>query len=234
MNMTNKDEQEVYIRLSKSARIQHVIMFSSFLILVLTGFPLLFPNVKILKYIFIFPGAFVLRGVIHRIAAAMLIGVCIYHFFHIILNEKANKNFREMIPKPKDILDAINSVLHNLGIKPEHPKYGKFNFIEKFEYIALAWGSIIMILTGFILWFEELAMIFLPKWVIDIVMLVHGFEALLAFLAIIIWHMYNVHLNPEVFPMSRIWINGKVTKEYMMRHHPLEYEEIIKKEESND
>jgi cytochrome b subunit of formate dehydrogenase len=65
-------------------------------------------------------------------------------------------------------------------------------------------------------------------WALDIIRIVHGFEAILAFLAIIIWHMYNVHLNPDVFPMSKVWITGKISKEEMMEHHPLEYEEIIR------
>lgn len=67
-----------------------------------------------------------------------------------------------------------------------------------------------------------------PFWVLGIIRIVHGFEAILAFLAIIIWHMYNVHLNPEVFPMSKVWINGKLSKNEMMEHHPLEYEEILR------
>jgi cytochrome b subunit of formate dehydrogenase len=78
------------------------------------------------------------------------------------------------------------------------------------------------------LWFQEASLALFPMWVLDIIRIVHGFEAILAFLAIIIWHMYNVHLNPEVFPMSKVWITGKISKEELMEHHPLEYEEMLK------
>jgi cytochrome b subunit of formate dehydrogenase len=83
-----------------------------------------------------------------------------------------------------------------------------------------------MIVTGLVLWFEEQAMMIRPKWSLDIARVVHSYEAVLAFLAIIIWHFYHVHLNPEVFPMSRIWLDGKISEHDMKEHHPLEYERI--------
>ena len=75
----------------------------------------------------------------------------------------------------------------------------------------MAWGSLVMIFSGFFMWNVELSLSIFPLWLHDIFAIVHGYEAMLAFLAIIIWHMYNVHLNPEVFPMSRIWLDGKIT-----------------------
>ena len=91
-----------------------------------------------------------------------------------------------------------------VGLSPNTPQFDRFNFIEKFEYLALAWGSVVMIATGLVLWFQDQAMVMLPKWTLDVAKVIHSYEALLAFLAIIIWHFYHVHLNPEVFPMSRV------------------------------
>lgn len=232
--MNKENDTKSYLRFSLCTRIQHIVLFTTFFILVFTGFPLLFPNIKVLRYFLIIPSAFELRGIIHRTAAVILILLCIFHIFYILLKEEANKSFREMIPNLKDIKDAICSVMYNLGVVSKHPNFGKFNFIEKFEYLAMGWGSVVMIVTGVVLWFENFFMQFFPKWVMDITTIIHGFEAMLAFLAIIVWHMYNVHFNPEVFPMSRMWIDGKISEEDMIKHHPLEYEKLKAVGEKNE
>ncbi|HSA96299.1 MAG TPA: hypothetical protein VLJ16_09620, partial [Acidobacteriota bacterium] len=103
----------------------------------------------------------------------------------------------------------------------------RYNFIEKLEYLAVAWGSLVMIVSGFFMWNVELSLRIFPLWVHDIFVIAHGYEAMLAFLAIIIWHMYNVHLNPEVFPMSKVWLNGKITGHELKTLHPLEYRKIL-------
>jgi hypothetical protein len=89
---------------------------------------------------------------------------------------------------------------------------------------------IIMIGSGALLWFESTAMQFMPKFVLDIAKEAHSDEALLATLAIVIWHFYNVHLNPHKFPMSRTWITGRISREEMIEEHPLEYEEIMRRQ----
>ncbi|MFI5360664.1 MAG: cytochrome B, partial [Elusimicrobiota bacterium] len=90
------------------------------------------------------------------------------------------------------------------------PKFGRFNYIEKAEYWALIWGSGVMIATGSVVWFRDISLHLLPKWFIDLCLLVHFLEAVLACLAILVWHMYWTVLDPEVYPMSWAWINGKV------------------------
>ena len=91
----------------------------------------------------------------------------------------------------------------------------------------MVWGSAIMLATGAALWFPVQATILFPRWILDIIRVIHGFEAILAFLAIIIWHMYHVHLNPEVFPMSRIWLNGRMSLEFFRHHHRLEFDRLM-------
>ncbi|RJP15318.1 MAG: hypothetical protein C4520_20255 [Candidatus Abyssobacteria bacterium SURF_5] len=230
-SITDEDlikDDEVFERLSVAQRIQHVILFTSFFTLVLTGIPLVFPEAPFLHKLFFFPESFWLRGIIHRVAGVMLICVGLFQLVYVIVSPRGNSDFLKIIPNPRDAKDALNLFLCNLGLREERPKFGKFNFIEKFEYWALVWGIFVMAISGLLLWFQEAAIALFPIWVLDIIRIVHGFEAILAFLAIIIWHMYNVHLNPEVFPMSKVWINGKISKEELMEHHPLEYEEILK------
>ncbi|RJP69146.1 MAG: hypothetical protein C4532_11280 [Candidatus Abyssobacteria bacterium SURF_17] len=221
-------EDEEFIRLALAERIQHVILFTSFFTLVLTGIPLVFPDAPLLHKLFFFPESFWLRGIIHRVAGVTLMGVGIFQVVYVIMSPHGNRDFHKIIPNFQDAKDALNLFLCNLGLREERPRFGKFNFIEKFEYWALAWGIFIMAMTGLMLWFKEASIALFPIWVLDIVRIVHGFEAILAFLAIIIWHMYNVHLNPEVFPMSKVWITGKISKKEMMEHHPLEYKDILR------
>lgn len=221
-------EDEEFVRLTVTERVQHVVLFVSFFTLVLTGIPLVFPNAPLIHKLFFFPESFWLRGIIHRVAGVTLIGVGIFQVIYVIVSPHGNRDFHKVIPTIQDAKDAIALFFCNLGLRDERPRFGKFNFIEKFEYWALAWGIFIMALTGLMLWFQEATIALFAIRFLDIVRIVHGFEAILAFLAIIIWHMYNVHLNPEVFPMSKVWLTGKISKEELKEHHPLEYEEILR------
>jgi len=240
-------DDEVFLRMSRVERIQHILLIVSFTLLVLTGLPLLFYELRLFKAVFSYGRVFYIRGVVHRAAAVLLIADILWHFGTTILTARGRENFRELIPRRKDALDAIALFGYNVGIsgwlyrkgvlrrffdrhpfwKFEHPpEYGRYNFIEKLEYLAVAWGSLVMIASGFFMWKVELSLRLFPLWLHDIFVIVHGYEAMLAFLAIIIWHMYNVHLNPEVFPMSRIWLDGKITGHQLKTLHALEYRKI--------
>lgn len=242
------EEHEEFERMPVLQRIQHIFLMVCFFTLVLTGLPLIFRDNSIVRALFGIEGGFAVRSILHRVAGVGLIIVSVFQLFYIVFNPRGNKDFRAIIPGPRDAFDAIHTFMHNLGLMAyfkrkgyfpevfekfpwfsfeEPPRFGRYNFIEKFEYVALAWGNIVMIATGLMMWFIEASLAIFPKWVLDVVRVVHGFEALLALLAIVIWHMYNVHLNPEVFPMSKIWLTGKISREELKRHHPLEYEEIL-------
>jgi formate dehydrogenase subunit gamma len=216
-----------YLRFSLSQRIQHIVLFTCFFLLIATGLPLLFPDSRLVHLMFWFEGSFTLRGIIHRVAAVILLGVSVYHAFYLLFSPRGNSDLREMVAGFKDLRDAFGTLRFNLGRTEDPPRFGRFNFIEKFEYYAVIWGSLIMLFTGAALWFPVQATILFPRWVLDIIRVIHGFEAILAFLTIIIWHMYNVHLNPEVFPMSRVWIDGRMDLERFRHHHPLEFERLV-------
>ncbi len=229
-------------------RVQHYLLIACFLALVITGLPLFFRDNIVAKALFGVEGGFMVRSITHRIAGVTMIALSLFHVAYIIFSKRGNEHFRKIIPNPKDAWDAVHTFMHNLGLmsylkrngffpnlfekypwltfeKP--PKIGRYGFKEKFEYFALVWGNIVMITTGLMMWFLEASLAIFPKWFLDVVRVVHGFEALLALLAIVIWHMYNVHFNPEVFPMSKTWITGKISREELKTHHPLEYEEML-------
>ena len=221
-------------RLSLSQRIQHIVLITSFVALIVTGMPVLFSESPASQVIVRSMGGMTARAALHRVGALLLIGVCLYHFFYVLYSRKGRADFAEFIPGIKDLTDMLGMLRYYFGLSMERPRFGRFNFIEKFEYLAMGWGSAVMITTGFILWFQDQAMVVLPKWMIDITNIVHSYEALLAFLAIVIWHFYHVHLNPEVFPMSRIWLSGQISENELKHHHPLEYEKIMAAERRLD
>jgi len=241
-------DDEVFLRMNLAERIQHIVLITTFLILMLTGLPLIFYDLKFLKPIFSLEKSFYVRGILHRVAAVGLILNVIWHVYYTIFTKRGRNNFKELLPGLKDLKDAFELFWHNLGLMrflyrkgflkkffkahpywlfEKTPEYGRYNFIEKFEYWAVVWGSVVMIISGFFMWNVELSLSLFPLWVHDIFVIVHGYEALLAFLAVIIWHMYNVHLNPEVFPMSKVWLNGKITGKELRTIHPLEYRKIL-------
>ena len=222
--LENLEEVTGFKRFSLSFRIQHIIMIIAFTLLTITGMPLFFPYY--FQNVFFFSDSSLLRGLVHRFAAVALISLSIYHLGYVIFSADGNRNLKDFLPKGKDFSDALGMILYNLGIRKTHPKFGRFNFIEKLEYLAVVWGTIVMIASGFILWFAGSIMQIAPLWVLDVAKIIHRYEAILAILSIVIWHIYTVHLNPDFFPMNRSWLSGKLTRREMIKHHPLEYEMI--------
>ncbi len=126
----------------------------------------------------------------------------------------------------QDLKDMRQIFRYNLGLSRSRPKFDRFNYIEKAEYWALIWGTLVMTLTGFALWFETETIGWFSKLFLDVCETIHYFEAWLAFLAIVVWHFYYVIFNPDVYPMNFTWLTGKVTEEEMEHEHPAELERI--------
>lgn len=224
------DGQRYFKRMTLNQRVQHVVLMSSFFTLVLTGFPVTFPGSPASSHIVRLLGGFTMRSLLHRTAALALILLSVYHIFYMLGTRYGRSELRALRPKVDDLLDAVEMIKFYLGFSSHTPRFDRFNYIEKFEYLALAWGTVVMIATGFVLWFQDQAMLILPKWALDIAKVIHSYEALLAFLAIIIWHFYHVHFNPEVFPMNRVWLDGTMSEHELKTLHPLEYERIVERE----
>ncbi|MCK9410423.1 MAG: cytochrome b/b6 domain-containing protein, partial [Bacteroidetes bacterium] len=141
---------------------------------------------------------------------------------------------RDLIPKISDVFDAMNVVKYNLGISKEKPLLDRFSYIEKAEYWALIWGTIVMGLTGCILWFDVTFMNIIGKSWWDVARVVHYYEAWLATLAIIVWHFYFIIFNPDVYPMNLAWWKGTISEEEMADEHPLELRKIKEQEVSEE
>lgn len=221
-------EQKYYERMTRSDRITHVLLLTSFFMLTITGFMLKFPNawwVMIIRDIF-GDGLFAARGWLHRAAAVVMTGVSFYHLGYVIFTARGRQFIKDMWFRWQDVRDMGVQLKYNLGLAKHHPHYDRFNYIEKAEYWALIWGTIVMTITGFALWFENQTMGWFSKLFVDAMELVHYYEAWLAFLAILVWHIYYVIFNPDAYPMNFTWLTGKISEADMKREHPAELERL--------
>ena len=213
-------------RFSLSQRIIHILLFSALIILSITGLTLKYHESVIAQWIIKLEGGVLFRGLIHRMAAILLMAVFFYHFLSVVFTRRGHDFFHDLLFQRKDLADSAGLIKYMLGLQKSKPLFGRFTCIEKFQYCATGIAVILLSLSGIVLWFETLFMMVFPKWMIDLNRLVHSFEATVGFLVLVVWHLYNVHLNPEVFPMSRVWINGKISKEDLKKNHPLEYQRL--------
>jgi len=220
------EEGEMFQRFNRNFRFQHIVLFSSVIILIITGMPLKFPNFILSRLVITLWGGINNSTTVHRIGAGMLIYFMVHHLLYTILSRDGRKDLFLLLPGLKDLRDAAQNIRYFLGKDSEKPRFGRFSYIEKFDYWAVYWGCVIMIGSGAFLWGESIALKYFPKFVLDIAHEMHSDEALLATLAIVIWHFYNVHFNPERFPGTLLWWHGQISEHEIKEEHPLEYEEI--------
>jgi cytochrome b subunit of formate dehydrogenase len=209
-------------RLSLNIRLQHGLMAVSVVLLVLTGIPLKFHESGWARALISLFGGPDVSPIVHRVGASGLITVGLWHLAYITLFREGRWNLMHLLPRPKDAVDAFKQIKYYLGLSDEQPRFDRFSYIEKFDYWAVYWGMVIMIGSGTVLWFTDFWLRWAPKWAADIAKEAHSDEALLATLAIVIWHFYNVHFNPHKFPMNRTFITGKISELEMREEHPLD------------
>ena len=222
-------DDEIFVRMNRVERWQHGLLAATFIFLILTGLPVLSGEVGVIRLVVGKTCAHAVRGILHRAAALVLIADLFWHLLYTLLTARGRQNLRDRLPRWRDLEDALSV----FDFRSARPEFGRYSFVEKFEYWALIWGSAVMIVTGFFLWSPGFSLKLFPLWLHQVFVVIHGYEAILAFVAILIWHTYNVHLNPEVFPMSRVWLDGRMTGEELRRFHPLEYRRILEEREKS-
>ncbi len=199
------------VRLSLNERVQHVLLLTSFLTLVVTGFALKYPHSFWAAPIVQWEKDFPLRGWIHRIAGVVLIGASIYHLIYMFTKRDGKRWLKAMLPQVRDVRDAVQTVGYNIGYRSRPPQFARFNYAEKAEYWALVYGTLVMALTGILLWAHNWVLAHLPfsLTVLDVTTAVHFYEAILATFAILIWHFYFVIFDPDVYPIKWTVVTGK-------------------------
>jgi formate dehydrogenase gamma subunit len=216
------EEQKSYVRFPVAQRIEHIILLVSFFLLGLTGLVQKFAGSPIAESLIQLLGGVENVRVIHHASAIVFALLSIYHVIELLYKMYVRRVELTMLPGLRDVTDALDVVRYNLGLTKEHPKLPRYNFAEKAEYWALVWGGIVMGLTGFILWNPIAVAKILPGQVIPAAKAAHGLEAILAVLAIFIWHFYSVHV--KLF--NRSMFNGKMTRKQMEEEHGEELERL--------
>ena len=209
------------VRMTTNQRWQHLILLSSFTVLVITGFALKFPNSWIAEVLGMGER---LRSIVHRVAGVILIGAGIYHAFYVVATREGRRLIRDFAPAPKDAFDLWETMRYYLGLGGAKPKFGRFSYAEKAEYWALVWGTAVMAVTGVMLWAKVWVGNLIARWWIDVATSVHFYEAILATLAIVVWHFYQVFFDPDVYPMNWAWWDGKTPVEHYRAEHGLDTE----------
>ncbi len=214
-------------RMTTNEVIQHIFLLSSFIVLAITGFALKFSHSWWGEGLTNLGLNETLRQTIHRISAVIMIVTGLYHIVYLITTKRGKMVLGAMIPKFKDITQVSSNLSYYLGLSKTKPEFDKFDYTEKAEYWALIWGTIVMGATGFILWFPTMVGNWAPIWLIKVSQSIHFYEAILASLAIVVWHWFFVIFDPAQYPMNLTWIDGKMSLQEYLHHHKLDGYKLI-------
>jgi cytochrome b subunit of formate dehydrogenase len=206
-------------RLTRSEIWQHLILFLTFALLAISGFALRFPEAWWVQGLTQIGFSEELRRLVHRVAAVGLIAASLYHLAYLVLTRRGRRLAKAIWLRRSDIQDAFANLTYHLGLSRKKPRFAEFDYTQKAEYWALMWGTGLMGATGWVLWFPELATGWLPAWAVRVCEVIHFYEAILAVSAIFIWHFFFVIFKPGTYPMSWIWLDGRMPAPQWQEHH---------------
>jgi cytochrome b subunit of formate dehydrogenase len=210
-----RDPSRNVMRMGRFERWLHGLLMLSFTYLAISGFALRFPG----SWLTLAVGSSeTIRRLGHRIAAVVLMSIALAYFIHVVFTKEGRQMVIDMLPRRHDLSHFIENIRHYLHLEAARPKFTRYWYAEKAEYWALIWGTIIMGLTGSLIWFKMFFTHWLPRWVIEVSIAIHFYEAVLACLAIFVWHFYFVIFDPEIYPMNWAWLDGKVTDDHHAAH----------------
>ena len=216
-----------FTRFSVRQRLEHLLIMVLFLVLALTGFPQKFFPACWAQWLILHLGGIDRVRWLHRMSGILFSVVALEHGGVVLLLVLMKRIQLNMVPSKKDFWDAIVTLRYYLGLSEEQARFGRYDYRQKFEYWGLVFGGVIMMVTGFILYFPTLFARFLTGEVIPAAQVAHSNEGLLAFLVVILWHIYNAHLSPDVFPFDASIFTGRISEERMEQEHPLEYARVV-------
>jgi cytochrome b subunit of formate dehydrogenase len=213
----------VYQRWNIHHRLQHILLFTSFFVLALTGLPLKYAAKTWAVKLCALLGGFTTMLTIHKAAAVVMIIAAVYHLGYLVFSlVVAKQSSKAMIPTWKDVTDLLDHMAYCLGMTKRDAQFDRYSYKEKFDYWAVFWGIAIMVGSGLILWFPQASAQYVSRTFINCAQVAHSDEAMLAIMAIFVWHFYNAHFSPMVFPMNKVWLDGKFSRQEMEEFHPLE------------
>lgn len=203
------------IRMYRSERWQHAVMVISFIVLVLSGFALRYPDSWWAKPMVQFESVWPVRGTLHRAAAVVILLVSIAHVVALLVNRKLREHWYGLAPRWSDIPQGWGTFLYNLGLRKTKPELPHHSYVAKVEYWAVVWGTAVMAVTGFALWLNKYTFQWIPREWLDAAAAIHFYEAVLATFSVLVWHFYTVMLDPEVYPVDPAFLTGKTGRRHL-------------------
>jgi len=247
VHIKEKEGQLYFERLTLNQRIQHVVIFASFTVLALTGLPLKFHHTWWGEHLYALMGGIAWAPFIHRVAAVVQTLGFVFHVFYVIvtawvfyllpLKQKGTLTIKSgigalltlpMIPNLTDLKELIAAFKYFFFLTDKRPSLVGHGLKEKFGYLAVFWGIPVIGTSGFFLWGESFFSQFFSGNVLNFAYIAHSDEAFLASIVIFIWHVYNVHLTPAVFPMGYAWLNGYMGEKEIVQYHYEDYAAAMK------
>lgn len=224
------DPRDLVVRFSRRQRVEHVVVMVLFLLLAVTGFPQKFYDGVWSHLMVDAIGGIARVRWIHRTAGILFAVATVVHITTAIAAVAVGRTRLTLVPTRKDFRDAIVTLRYYLRLSETRAQFDRFDYREKFEYWGLVMGAVVMVSTGFVLYFPLAVTRWLPGELIPVAKVAHSNEGLMAFLVVLTWHIYNVHFAPEVFPFNSSIFTGRVTREHLKRDHPLEYVRLFPEE----
>jgi cytochrome b subunit of formate dehydrogenase len=242
INVIEKKGNLYFQRLTLNQRLQHVVIFLSFTVLAVTGLPLKFHHTWWGEHLYQYVGGIAYAPLIHRVSAVVMTIGFIYHFLYVLacawkyyllpLKKRGELSFASgldvllrmpMVPNRTDIQELRAALKYFFFLTRKRPLLTAHGLKEKFGYLAVFWGIPVIGASGYFLWGKSFFTRFFSGNVLNFAYIAHSDEALLASIVIFIWHIYNVHLTPAVFPMGKAWLYGFVVEKEMIQYHYQDY-----------
>lgn len=217
-------------RFSKIERVEHLLTMLLFVVLAVTGFPQKFQSASASQAVVDVLGGVGMARLLHRVSGVLFALLLVGHLLGSLVSLVRRRGQLSMVPTRKDFSDAVITLRYYLGLSRVEARFDRFDYRQKFEYWGLVFGGVVMVVTGLVLLFPVVVTYFLPGQIVPAAKLAHSSEGLLAFLIIIVWHIYNAHLNPDVFPFDPSIFTGHLSRHRMEKEHPLELERLERRE----